>query len=47
MELESHHLEAASTVIKVGEITQKDGVGERGGPPAPGTLIFTVLDQAS
>lgn len=47
MELESHHLEAESTVIKVGEITQKDGVRERGGPPALGTLIFTVLDQAS
>lgn len=35
-----------STVIKLGEIIQKDGVGEREGPPMPGALIFTRLDQA-
>lgn len=35
-----------STVIKLSEIIQKDGVGEREGPPMSGAHIFTSLDQA-
>lgn len=46
MELESHHSQAASTVVKLGKVIQKDGGGEREGPPVPGALIFTRLDQA-
>lgn len=46
MELESPHSQVASTVIKLGKVIQKDGVGEREGPPVPGALIFTRLDQA-